>query len=277
MKILKVTLFFIAFWFIASTASAIVNLNTATKAQLKTLSGVGEKTAQKILDYRSAFGGFAKIEDIQHITGIGPKSFEKIKKDMTVGNIAKLNIKPYRGTKKYAGKVVPGSKTKKRAYRRTTVRYTYSGKVNINTARRSILERLPHIGRTTANRIIAFRKKFKFNKIEELKKVKGFGDKLYESIKYYIKVAGKSDFKAITHGTKRRKSGKKVKINGKININTASATALTALPGIGPSKAKRIVDYRKTKGKFNKIIDIKKVKGIGPKTFEKLKQYLTTE
>lgn len=56
-----------------------------------------------------------------------------------------------------------------------------------------------------------------------------------------------------------------------ININTATEQELQALPGVGPVKAKEIVDYRKTNGNFKAIEDIKKVKGIGDKMFDKLK------
>jgi len=56
-----------------------------------------------------------------------------------------------------------------------------------------------------------------------------------------------------------------------VNINTASLEQLQTLPEIGPIKAQAIVDYRKSKGNFKTIDDIKNVKGIGEKTFDKLK------
>ena len=56
-----------------------------------------------------------------------------------------------------------------------------------------------------------------------------------------------------------------------ININTATKDELVALPGIGPAKAQAIVDYRKAHGPFKTIEDLKDVKGIGAKRFEKLK------
>ena len=59
--------------------------------------------------------------------------------------------------------------------------------------------------------------------------------------------------------------------NAKININTADETALQALTGVGPVTAKKIIDYRTQNGKFRSIEDLKKVSGIGPKTFEKMK------
>lgn len=63
----------------------------------------------------------------------------------------------------------------------------------------------------------------------------------------------------------------------KININTASATELEALPGIGPVLAQRIVDYRQASGPFRKPEDIKDVKGIGDSTFERIKELIIVE
>ena len=60
-----------------------------------------------------------------------------------------------------------------------------------------------------------------------------------------------------------------------ININTASATELDALPGIGTVYAQRIIDYRNQHGGFKTIEEIKNVKGIGDVTFGKLKDKIT--
>ena len=62
---------------------------------------------------------------------------------------------------------------------------------------------------------------------------------------------------------------------GLININTADINQLTALPGIGPALAERIVDFRETKGQFNSVEDIKNVSGIGEKRFQDLKDKIT--
>lgn len=58
---------------------------------------------------------------------------------------------------------------------------------------------------------------------------------------------------------------------GTINLNTASASELELLPQIGPALAARIIDYRTTHGPFRQLADLDKVKGIGPKTLDKLK------
>jgi len=61
----------------------------------------------------------------------------------------------------------------------------------------------------------------------------------------------------------------------KININTASEEDLIKIPGIGPEFASRIIEYRQTQGPFSDIEDLKKVKGIGEKKFEAIKEFIT--
>jgi competence protein ComEA len=62
---------------------------------------------------------------------------------------------------------------------------------------------------------------------------------------------------------------------GRVNINTATVPELDALPGIGPTTAQSIVDYRLEHGPFQAIQDIQNVPGIGPATFDGIKDYIT--
>ncbi len=64
-------------------------------------------------------------------------------------------------------------------------------------------------------------------------------------------------------------------VAGLININSADASALDQLPGIGPAKAQAIISYRQAHGGFKSIDEIKDVKGIGEATFEKMKGLIT--
>ena len=61
----------------------------------------------------------------------------------------------------------------------------------------------------------------------------------------------------------------------KVNLNTAETLLLEALPGIGEVLAQRIIDYRSENGPFQQIDDLTKVEGIGPVTFENLKDKIT--
>jgi len=65
-------------------AGGPVNINTATAEELETLPGIGEVTAQRIIDYREANGPFETVEDIQNVSGIGPKTLEGMRDLITV-------------------------------------------------------------------------------------------------------------------------------------------------------------------------------------------------
>jgi competence protein ComEA len=62
---------------------------------------------------------------------------------------------------------------------------------------------------------------------------------------------------------------------GKVNINTATASQLTELPGVGEKLAARIVEFRQKQGPFKSTQELMNVKGIGEKNLQKLQPYLT--
>jgi competence protein ComEA len=66
-------------------SNEVVNLNSATAAQIASLPGIGPKTAELVVQYRTKNGPFKKIEEIMNVRGIGEKSFLKIKDRLTVG------------------------------------------------------------------------------------------------------------------------------------------------------------------------------------------------
>ena len=69
---------------VASAPGALVNINTASLAELDALQGVGPSTAQKIIDYRTANGPFASIDDIKNVSGIGDAKFAAMQGSITV-------------------------------------------------------------------------------------------------------------------------------------------------------------------------------------------------
>jgi competence protein ComEA len=62
-----------------SATQPAIDLNTATVEQLDTLPGIGRKTAELIIEYRTKSGGFKRIEELMKVKGIGEKSFLKLK------------------------------------------------------------------------------------------------------------------------------------------------------------------------------------------------------
>ena len=67
--------------------------------------------------------------------------------------------------------------------------------------------------------------------------------------------------------------GKKA-VTGKLNLNTATVDQLMLLPGVGPSKAERVIAWRTKNGEFKRVADLRKVKGFGYKTLKKLEPFL---
>lgn len=85
----------------------------------------------------------------------------------------------------------------------------------------------------------------------------------------YVFIEKKPDVTGINSSTKNIQEV--VKNNDKININTASLEELDKVPGIGPTTAQKIIDYRTKNGQFSSIEDLKKLGGIGDKTISKFR------
>ena len=62
-----------------------------------------------------------------------------------------------------------------------------------------------------------------------------------------------------------------------VDLNTASAEELATVPGIGPALAQRIIEFREKEGRFQRVEDLMKVKGIGEKSFQKLRAHFKVE
>jgi len=67
------------------TTTAVVNINTASAAELDTLPGIGAKTAARIVEYRQKNGPFKKVEELMNVRGVGEKNFLKLKAQLSVG------------------------------------------------------------------------------------------------------------------------------------------------------------------------------------------------
>jgi len=145
-----------------------------------------------------------------------------------------------------------------------SVRREYGSQlIDINLATYEELMSLSGIGPTKAKEIIKYREEIgNFRTIEELMNVSGIGEATFQKIKDRIIVSNNNDIN--TQG----------EINRKININFSSVDELDNLPGIGPTKAQEIVNYREKHGEFKSYDDLLNVNGIGPKTLEKIKPYI---
>jgi competence protein ComEA len=157
---------------------APIDLNQAGKAELMQLPGVGEKTADKILAARDGRGAFRQVDDLRQVKGIGPAKMEAVRPwlkadpdDEVVGMRASTK-KPDAASR---------STSKKEAL-------TPDVTIDVNRASLADLQRLPGIGPTLAQRIVAEREKKPFLKLEDLRRVTGIGVKTLEKLRPRVSV-----------------------------------------------------------------------------------------
>ncbi|MBI2410253.1 helix-hairpin-helix domain-containing protein [Candidatus Kaiserbacteria bacterium] len=87
MSISRIAVFFLPIFFpLFALASDFININTADAALLDTLPGIGPAYAARIVEYRAAHGPFARTEDIQNVSGIGPSTYAEIAPFITVAS-----------------------------------------------------------------------------------------------------------------------------------------------------------------------------------------------
>jgi competence protein ComEA len=163
-------------------------------------------------------------------------------------------------------------------------------RLDLNRAGAAELGQLEGIGPRLAERIVTHRKTHGlFRSINDLRQVNGIGPKIFARIQPWIcveaDISGEPESVVPQRtpaadrqaATRQRPSKKKMGLTGAaINVNQASATELQRLPRIGPVLSQRIIDER-AKAPFKSIDELRRVKGIGPKTLEGLRPYVTVE
>jgi competence ComEA-like helix-hairpin-helix protein len=156
--------------------------------------------------------------------------------------------------------------------------------VDLNSAEEADLRNLPGIGPGLAKRILDHRtSRGPFASVDSLRQVSGIGPAVLEQVRPYLRVVDAPRAVPVARGVApeqekrqpakdRPPAGKKPPPKSPIDINQASETELRQLPGIGPTLAKRIIAARNQK-QFTSVEGLRKVKGIGKKTFDALRPY----
>lgn len=155
-----------------------------------------------------------------------------------------------------------------------------SPSLDLNRADRVQLLQLPGVGESLAQRIEAYRAEHhRFRNVDELRQVKGIGPKLLEKLRPYVYVetpASDVEEEPPPRVEKEKKppaTSKKLPPGERIDVNHATAAELRRLPGIGPTLSQRIVETREEKP-FRSVEDLRRVRGIGAKTLERLRPHV---
>ena len=258
---------------VSAESSGLININTATASQLTSLSGIGEKKAAAIVEYRDHNGDFTAIEELMNVPGIGEKIFEGIRDEITIGEISEITTVTVEPTRHTAETDLPEtSSTTAASISDSTQPPDNSGLININTATAAQLTEISGIGEVKAAAILEYRSTHgDFSSVDELLNVSGIGEKTLENIRAFVTVGNTSASETRSAETSQTQTA----TSRLININTATAAQLTELSGIGEVKAAAILEYRSTHGDFSSVDELLNVSGIGEKTLEKIRSYIT--
>jgi competence protein ComEA len=163
-----------------------------------------------------------------------------------------------------------------------------TGRVDLNRADRAQLLQLPDVGEKLAENIELYRRASGgFRSVDELKNVPGIGAVRLRNLRPWVYVEAEESDAADAEappvrpvamkgkGTLTNTPSKKAEgLTGRVDINRASQEQLQQLPGIGPEMARRIVETRRS-APFRTVNELRRVRGIGAKTLEKLRPYVT--
>lgn len=157
-----------------------ININTASYEELQEITGVGPAIAGRIVEYRNEVGIFYSIQEIQNVNGIGPVTFEKMKNEITVGDVPPPPEEAPVEEEPVEDEPAPPPPPPEPGA---------SGKININTAGYEELQEITGVGPVIAGRIIEYRNENgPFQAIEDIKNVSGIGDITFEKMKDEITV-----------------------------------------------------------------------------------------
>ena len=135
-------------------------------------------------------------------------------------------------------------------------------RIDVDRAPALELTRLPRIGTALATRIVAYRdENGPFGSLEALAEVPGIGPGLTESVRPHVQF----NSRGMRPRSQRRPAES-------ISINAAGEEELRSLPGIGPVRARAILEYRRTHGNFNNINELEHIPGIGSATVARLRE-----
>lgn len=167
-----------------AATTQIIDINTADAQTLQKLPGIGPSYAARIVTYRRQNGGFASKDDLLEIKGIGKARLEKINPLIKIGEDKADVTSMALDSLPMPDEIAKSSPQEKEESESRLV-------INVNTADRQTLQKLPGIGPAYAEHIVKYRQKHgSFTDKDQLLKIKGIGKKRLAKIKPFIKLTG---------------------------------------------------------------------------------------
>jgi competence protein ComEA len=147
--------------------------------------------------------------------------------------------------------------------------------INVDLAPAAELARLPRVGPRLAKVIVADREEHgPFGSPAGLDRVPGIGPGLLKSIGPHLVFSGTAKLPGSTASASDSSSPPPRLPASPLDLNTATSSELDALPGVGPSKAAAILQYRQLHGRFASVDELERVRGFGPAAVSRLRPRL---
>ena len=282
-----------------------LDLNQASFAQLLLLPEMTPRAAKAIVDHREKNGPFRSIEELGRVPGLD--------KRLVVGLLDRVAVSGSRPAP--SGRSAPGqgeivlgdegwsgswtgklerAATPVPAPTNTPLPMRPGEKIDVNTADRETLQRLPDIGPVMSQRIVDFREKNgPFRTEDDLIKVRGIGTQRMTALRPWVVVTGAARRPAAPAPAPRKSTpvasrasapapasvpapvAVAVTADGRVNINVAGVQELMTLPRMTPSAAAEIVAHRQKNGPFRDPHEIVQVPSIGEATYAKIRAKIT--
>ncbi len=165
-------------------ADAGLDLNRATKAELRLLPGLGDALAQRVVDHRERHGPFRSVGDLRKVAGIGPKTLDRLRHHLLVAPEEAFVLDGESVSLSVASTARSSPRTAAVSKKATEL----AQPINVNRATQADLQKLPGIGPKLSQRILDERAKSAFKSIEDLRRVPGIGPKTLEKLRPHVAI-----------------------------------------------------------------------------------------
>ena len=159
-----------------------IDLNQASRAELRLLPGVGESLAQRIEAYRILNGPYQSIDELRKVPGIGPLTIERLRAWL----IVQAPLRAAAGDPDATA--MPKAAVKLALPKTSKKEESLTESIDVNSATAAELQKLPGIGPKLSQRIVDTRTQAVFKSVDELRRVPGIGPKILAKLRPYVTV-----------------------------------------------------------------------------------------
>jgi competence protein ComEA len=169
---------------VAERVGPTLDLNRATRAELRLLPGLGDALVKRIVEHRTRNGPFRSVDELRQVAGIGPMTLDRLRHHLFVTPDESFVAEDDTEAMPMESK----PRTMARASMASKKAIELTQPINVNAAPQAELQKLPGIGPKLSQRILDERAKSAFKSIDDLRRVPGIGPKTLEKLRPHVTV-----------------------------------------------------------------------------------------